>query len=333
MQPLRVGACLSLSGRYSRFGLQASAALEIWRDFDGSAELAIEDDESSPLVLESALPRIMDKCDVILGPYSTQLTRVAGRLAAEVGRVVWNHGGSGDDVQAAVPGAMLSVLTPASRYAEPFIRRIAADYPPATLRILQGKGSFGRQVCDGAEAAARDAGIDVARSAGDFPGPGASTAWDLFSAGTFEDDVQAVLAARLVSPPPRVVCSVAAGVREFREQVSDADGIYGIGQWFPASDAHHPRLGPAEADFLRAYAQRFGGPPDYPAVQAAAAAVLASHCVRQAAGTGPEAVWQAAAALDTDTLFGRFRVHLANGTQLGHNAGLVRWTANGLVRA
>ena len=81
MQPLRIGACLSLSGRYSRFGGQAAAALEIWRDFDGSAELAIEDDESSPRVLESALPRIMDKCDVILGPYSTQLTRVAGRSA------------------------------------------------------------------------------------------------------------------------------------------------------------------------------------------------------------------------------------------------------------
>lgn len=228
---------------------------------------------------------------------------------------------------------MLSVLTPASRYAESFIRRIAVGYPHATLRILRGKGSFGRQVCDGAETAARDAGIDVARSAGELPGPGAPGAWDLFSAGTFEDDVQAVLTARLASPPPRVVCSVAAGVREFREKVSDAEGVYGIGQWFPASDGRRPRLGPAEADFLRAYSQRFGGSPDYPAVQAAAAAMLASHCVRQAAGTGPEAVWHAAAALDTDTLFGRFRADPVNGTQLGHEAVLVRWTANGLVRA
>lgn len=333
MRPLRVGACLSLSGRYSRFGRQAAAALEVWRDFDGSADLAIEDDESSPQVLESALPRIMGNCDVILGPYSTQLARVAGRVVAEAGRILWNHGGSGDDVEAAFPGAMLSVLTPASRYAGPFIRRIAAGYPRATLRIVQGKGSFGRQVCDGAESAARDAGIDVARSAGELPGPGTSAAWDLFSAGTFEDDVQAVLAARLASPPPRVVCSVAAGVREFGEQVREAEGVYGVGQWFPASDARLPRLGPAEADFLRACAQRLGASPDYPAVQAAAAAVLASHCVRQAAGTGPEAVWHAAAALNTDTLFGHFRADPVNGTQLGHEAVLVRWTANGLVRA
>jgi ABC-type branched-subunit amino acid transport system substrate-binding protein len=59
MRELRVGACLSLSGRYSRFGRQAKAALELWRDFDGSAELVLEDDASDPHALKSALPRIV----------------------------------------------------------------------------------------------------------------------------------------------------------------------------------------------------------------------------------------------------------------------------------
>src|ERR1700722_13610992 len=113
-RPVRVGACLSLTGRYGRFGTQAALGLEAWRSLDGSAELVIEDDQGSPRRLEDTLPRVARQCDVVLGPYSTQLMRTAGRVAADAGWLMWNHGGSGDDVEAARPGHIVSVLTPAS---------------------------------------------------------------------------------------------------------------------------------------------------------------------------------------------------------------------------
>ena len=65
---VRVGACLSLTGRYARFGIQAARGLEAWRSLDGSAELVIRDDESSPRVLQDALPWLAERCDVLLGP-------------------------------------------------------------------------------------------------------------------------------------------------------------------------------------------------------------------------------------------------------------------------
>jgi len=332
MRELRVGACLSLSGRYSRFGRQAKAALELWRDFDGSAELVLEDDASDPHALKSALPRIIENCDIILGPYSTQLTRGAAKIAAESSQILWNHGGSGDDVESAFPGFVVSILTPASRYAAPFIHRLADGYARAPLSIFQGRGAFGRQVCDGVEAAARASGIEVVRAADTYSGE-RPTVWDMFSAGTFEDDVQAFLAARRAASPPRVVCCVAAGVRDFPELVGDAEGVYGVGQWFPgATYAARPYLGPAETKFLEAYSQRSETFPDYPAVQAAATAVLASHCVRRAASADREAVWQAAAELEADTLFGRFRIDPMTGIQVGHETVLVRWTASGMTR-
>ena len=332
MRELRVGASLSLSGRYSRFGRQAKAALELWRDFDGSAELVLEDDASDPHTLTSALPRLIENCDVILGPYSTQLTRGAVKIAADSGQILWNHGGSGDDVESAFPGFVVSVLTPASRYAVPFIYRLADGYARAPLSIFQGRGAFGRQVCDGAEAAARASGIEVVRTADTYAGERPAV-WDMFSAGTFEDDAQAFLAARRAATPPRVACCVAAGVRDFPELAGDAEGAYGVGQWFPgAAQAARPYLGPAESKFLAAYSQRFEAFPDYPAVQAAATAVLASHCIRRAASTDREAVWQAAAELDADTLFGRFRIDPKSGVQVGHETVLVRWTASGMTR-
>ena len=80
---LRVGACLSLSGRFAQFGQQAAAGLKAWQSLDGNAELVIEDDRSDKHALEATLPGVASRCDVLLGPYSTVLARAAGNLAAD----------------------------------------------------------------------------------------------------------------------------------------------------------------------------------------------------------------------------------------------------------
>jgi ABC-type branched-subunit amino acid transport system substrate-binding protein len=329
--PLRVGACLSLSGRYARFGSQAVRALHAWAALDGDAGLVLEDDRSDPGILQALLPTVAAGCDVLLGPYSTQLARVAAKMAAAAGWLVWNHGGSGDDVQAVCPGHAVSLPTPASRYAERFIRDVL-EGAGLELWIVQGKGSFGRQVADGAQQIAEQAGASTRRlGTGDAwpcpPGP-----WALVSAGTFEDDVQAVNRARRQRPPPRLIFSVAAGVREFADEVDDPEGIYGAGQWFPGS-ATRAELGPPQDAFLAAYAAAAGQPADYPAVQAAAAAVIAAHCARQARSTARGQLWAQAAALDTATLFGRFRIDPVTGAQVKHEAVLVRWSSGGLALA
>jgi ABC-type branched-subunit amino acid transport system substrate-binding protein len=329
--PLRVGACLSLSGRYARFGSQAARALEAWAALDGDAELVLADDRSDPAMLRALLPAVAAGCDVLLGPYSTQLARVAGKMAAAAGWLVWNHGGSGDDVQAAWPGRVVSLPAPASRYAERFIRDVVAG-TDLELWIGHGKGSFGRQVADGAQQIAEQAGACPRRLGNGDAWPRPPGPWALVSAGTFEDDVQAVNHARRQRHPPRLIFSVAAGVREFAGQVDDPEGIYGAGQWFPGSAAR-AELGPREDAFLAAYAAVTGQPADYPGVQAAAAAVIAAHCARQARSTARGPLWAQAAALDTATLFGRFRIDPVTGAQVTHDAVLVRWTPGGLASA
>ena len=164
---------------------------------------------------------------------------------------------------------------------------------------------------------------------GDALPSGRPEQWDLFSAGSFEEDVALVRRARAASVPPRVVCAVAAGVREFRAVAGDVDGTFGVGQWFPGAapiPAQVPVLGPAEADFLAAYSALTGAVPDYPAVQAAAAAVLAVHCARLSGGSTRDLLWDAALALDTRTMFGDFRIRPGDGVQAGHQIVLVRWT-------
>jgi hypothetical protein len=331
---LRLGACLSLSGRFARFGGQAAWGLETWRSLTGDVDLVIEDDRSEPGVLSAALDDVSTRCDLLLGPYSTLLMRTAGAVAAETGRLLWNHGGSGDDVEGAHPGHVVSVPTPASRYAVSFVRRLAHEsaHDPygGPLWIASGKGAFGRQVAEGAAREARALGVRTVRLGPDERLPNDPPGgWDLLSAGGFAEDTARVRNALSLPIQPRTVCSVAAGVREFGEAVHDPTGVFGIGQWAPGGAAA-AEIGPAETDLLAAYTEWTGTRPDYPAVQAVAAAVLATHCARLTGGTSRKALWAAAGALETTTVFGAFRID-AEGVQTGHAPVLVRWAGDGLV--
>jgi branched-chain amino acid transport system substrate-binding protein len=330
---IRVGVCLSLSGRYARFGTLAARALEVWRSLDGHADLVIEDDQSDPQVLRRTLPRVAAAADVLLSPYSTQLVKAAASMADTEGWLLWNHGGSGDDVESSHAGHVVSLLTPASRYAEQFIKRVL-NPKDVEFRIVHGKGSFGRQVAAGAYQAAQRAGIHTRRFELDDAWPSNTPAsWTLFSAGTFEQDVETVRRARDRANPPSTICAVAAGVHEFARAIEQPEGIYGVGQWFPGAVANSPEIGPSETAFLTAYTSHTAARIDYPGVQAVAGAALAAHCVRRTGTTAPGPLWAEAAALDTDTLFGGFKIDPVTGAQVKHRAVVVRWAPGGLALA
>jgi ABC-type branched-subunit amino acid transport system substrate-binding protein len=151
-----------MSGRFAPFGRQAALGLETGRSLIG-VKLVLDDNRSDKDTLAAALTDVAARCDLLMGRYSTVLTRAAADVAANAGRLLWNHGGSGDDVQASHPGYVVSVLTPASQYAAPFIRHIAGEPEAAPLWIVTGKGSFEHQVTAGAADAAHALGIDVIR--------------------------------------------------------------------------------------------------------------------------------------------------------------------------
>src|SRR4051812_4529300 len=160
MRRLRVGACLSLTGRYGRFGRQAANGLLAWKQLAGdSVEVEIEDDASDPATLAAIFPRVANRADLLLGPYSTQLMRVAGELAPDLDVLLWNQGGSGADVRGLPPGCVASLFAPTSRYAVPFVKPLLEQRQDVELWVMRGRGKFGRQVAAGAVAAAEYHGV------------------------------------------------------------------------------------------------------------------------------------------------------------------------------
>jgi ABC-type branched-subunit amino acid transport system substrate-binding protein len=113
---LRVGAPLSLSGGFARFGRQAAAGLRTWQALrPGDLELRIQDDKSDVEQVARCVSELAASCDVVLGPYSSTLTRAAVQAIGDSGALLWNHGGAADDVQRSGAGRMVSVLTPSRR--------------------------------------------------------------------------------------------------------------------------------------------------------------------------------------------------------------------------
>lgn len=317
MAALSASVALSLTGRFAQFGVQAERGLRLWADEYG-VDLTVLDDESNPAVLEARLPEVAADAQLLFGPYSTVLMRAAIPVAESAGRLLFNHGGSGGNLDH--PGLVVNVLTPANRYADPFVSHLATT-SGGPLFTTTGRGAFGRHIINGARNAARAAGLCVE----DFdPEQSLTGAWDLLSAGVYEDDVATVRTAQALDNPPRFLCSVAAGVAQFADDVPDVEGVFGIGQWAPGA-AMSVDAGMAGPAFLAAWRDRFGGVPDYPGVQAYAAGVIAATAAREAGSTDTEALWRAAAELDMQTAFGRFRLDSETGEQVGHEAVLTQW--------
>ena len=88
----------------------------------------------------------------------------------------------------------------------------------------------------------------------------------------------------------------------------------------------------SEEEFLAAYRAVAEAQPDYPAVQAAAGAVLATRCAELAGSTSGGAVGGRGRAGHA-TLLGDFKIDAATGAQVKHTTVLLRWHGDALQLA
>src|SRR5271163_4875306 len=111
---LTLGLSLSLTGKYAAMGRQAETALRLFiadtnavggivvggqryeaalRCLDDASRI----DRAREIYRELCFSR---PCDLIFGPYSSALARVAAPLCEEAGRLMINHGGADDQLHA-----------------------------------------------------------------------------------------------------------------------------------------------------------------------------------------------------------------------------------------
>lgn len=313
--PSRVttAATASLTGQLALQGRQAALGLEWWSAEAGVA-LEIGDDAGSASAAAAAYGRWLDAgIDILFGPYGSGLVRSVVPLVTGAGAMLWNHGGSADDLAHPL---VVPIPSPASTYFRGAVQ-LAAYSGLEEIVLVVGRGSFAASVAAGAVAAATHIGVPVREipMAEARVITAATPVGAVMVVGTFEEDVAFV--AELGADYPGLIACVAAGLLEFGERLGPAaEGVLGPVQWIP--EAVTPELGPSGTEFARRYQAMFGSPPGYVAAQAAAAGFLAAEAHRL--GLRPEDVrrWR------TSTLLGSFAVD-KSWRQIGYTARTVRW--------
>jgi len=108
------GVSLSLSGGFRLQGQEGLDALRLWADHIQQAGgiavgpsgshlplrlIALDDGSRAERARENVLRLLTeDRVDLLLGPYSSGLTRAVAPLAEGHGKILWNHGGSSDAI-------------------------------------------------------------------------------------------------------------------------------------------------------------------------------------------------------------------------------------------
>jgi len=349
---VRAGVSLSLSGALELQGEQALNGLRLWVEYvrgEGGLPLgpagsrlplrllALDDRSQAKLAKENVLRLLThDHVDLLIGPYSSGLTLAVALLAAAHGKILWNHGGASDAIFRQGWRHLVSVPSPASDYFRALPLWVKQQDPEASrISILYAKtGSFAEQVAHGVAEGARAASFDLIRLTS-FDSPIRSVRAVFSEAlepepdlvvglGSFQDDI-AIVRQRKLFAGVRSLAVVAAGLAAFHMELGDlADGVIGPSQWEPGV-CEEPRSGPDSAWFYSAFQRTFHRVPDYPAAQAFALGVVLTDCLRRAASLGDESLLRAAHALETTTLYGRFRLDPLTSRQIGHRVLLVQW--------
>src|SRR5438552_3854832 len=273
----------------------------------------------------------------LLGPYSSSLTTSAVEIAEEYKKVLWNYGGSSDEIFSHGRRYLVGIASPASDYLRELPRWLAEECT-ALNRICvlySGRGTFGWRVARGIlESALGVAHHSVHLVPINVPWEDHDTILGvLFGinpdsvvlAGSFQDELGLMRTRHLWPSTVREVAAVAAGVRAFSTELAQtADGVLGPSQWEPGMTFSNI-AGPTSDWFLNSFHRQFGQTPDYIAAGSFATGLILTECIRRAASLDDEKLRSTASDLDCSTFHGRFRIDSRTGTQTGHRVLLIRW--------
>jgi len=352
---ITIGLSLSLTGEYAPMGRQAETAIRLFVA-DANASLALRiagercefalechDDASDPKRCAEIYRSLCAdrRADIIFGPYSNRLARVAAPIAEQSGRLFVNHGGAGDELYEHGYKLIVGILSPASDYLRGFVRLLTQlKLWRKRVAIVASKSSFARAVASGFERAAeersaRRRGVRVrvkwngafdpaSTPARLFPALTRNRVNALASAGSYDHDIavmRAVAESHLNIP---VLGCVAAGVARFATDLGElSEGIVGPSQWEDSLDLD-PALGPTPAEFARRMRAAGVNSPDYPSAQIYAAGLLTAAALAHAGRCDDAILRGAFADLRTTTMYGDFALD-PTGRQVGHQMLLVQW--------
>ena len=345
---MQIGISIAQTGALSIMGMQALNGIRLWvlhLERKGGlrvgrqlrpVRLITRDDHSRTSLVRDNIKALIrqEGVDVLLGPYSSHLTKAAADICEVHQTLLWNHGGASDEICQPKSNWIVSTLSPASQYLQKLPQWIDANGSAVHQYLLLSsrKGTFAGNVAAGLREsigvftkAARLHSAELPESTNVFIqllNETAPTALVLI--GTFEQETGLFKTRGAWPESIRYVACVSAGISQFLDSVGDlSEGIIGPSQWEPGID-RATLIGPTSREFVRDFAKSFREMPNYVAAGAFAAGLIIEECIPRAGSLEGTKVREVAHELQTETFYGRFQID-GSGRQVGHAMHLVRW--------
>lgn len=339
-EPIRVGATASLTGVYAAPGEDQLHGIRMWvHDINArgallgrKVELVFYDDKSDAETTRRLYRKLIneDKVDLLIGPYSSDLTMVAAAVAEEhdfpmvaagaASSMIWSQGYR-NIFQVDAPAAAYMTLLLEAAQDNAGLNRIALVYPNA---------DFSTEVAQGVRSIAAERGMTIVYDQEypldntDFSGlvSGMKAAQpELVIGATYLDDSVAIVkeSKRQNFSPKAMAFTVGPALTEFGDRLGeDANGVMGVVSWMRSGNV------PLAYDFSFRFKEQFGRNAGVHAAYGYGAAQVLEAGVRLAGSLDKDKVREQLGSMVFRSLLGNYRVD-ASGKQLAKPIFLMQW--------
>ena len=338
-EPIRVGVTASLTGDYAKLGRDQLSGIQMWADdvnargalLGRKVEIVHYDDASDPEKSAALYERLIsqDKVDLLLGPYSSDITLAASRVVERhnfpmvatgaASATIWEQGFSN----------IFQIDAPAGEYME-LPLNLANGKGLKRVALLYADTDFPREVADGARSMAAGHVMQIvldeaypqdSQEFDDVARRLMAADPDVVIGGTyFNDSVALVRAIRQAGLKPKImVMTVGPAQEEFGRQLGeDANGVMGAIAWMRSGKM------PLAYDFSFRYKQKYGHNAAVHAAYGYGGGQVLEAAVRLAGALDLDAVREQLQNMKFRSLLGHYRVD-NTGRQTAKNTFVMQW--------
>jgi len=339
-ETVRVGVTASLSGVYAGPGQEQLEGIKMWvHDINArgallgrKVELVHYDDQSDPDTTRRLYERLItaDKVDLLIGPYSSDLTLVASEVAERHAFPMVAAGAASSRIWSRGYRNIFQVDAPAREYMNLLIKSARENAGLTRIALIYPEAAFSREVAEGVRAKAAEQGMTIvfdeqypldSSDFSDLVRRMRVTAPELVIGATYLDDSIAIVkeAKRQQFSPKALAFTVGPALPEFGTALgADADGIIGVVPWMRSGNV------PMAYDFSFRFKEQFGRNAGVHAAQGYGAGQVLEAGVRLAGSLDKDAIREQLRGMVFRSLLGNYRVD-ETGLQQAKTIYLMQW--------
>lgn len=338
-EPIRVGVTASLSGPLAAPGREQLEGIQMWvDDINGrgallgrGVELVYYDDKSDPATSARLYEKLIsqDRVDLLLGPYSSDLTLAASSVAERHDFPMLATGAASTRIWSRGYRNIFGVDAPANTYMD-LVLDSAHGAGLKTVALIYVDTEFTREVAEGVRSRAASLGMEIVFDQSYAPGSmnvdGAvqrmrAAAPEVVIGATYLPGSIALIRAakRYQLSPKAFVLTVGPALAEFGETLgADAEGVMGVVSWLRSVRK------PQAQDFSFRYKRQYGHNASQYAAYGYGAGQVLEAAVRLAGSLDKDAVRKQLGEMIFRSLLGRYRVD-ETGKQIAKSIYVMQW--------